>query len=55
MLQGLINNNAVIRYILISKLIPAEKTGFYTIYQNWNAFNWLYQFTLKNWHDINYH
>lgn len=28
MLQGLINNNAVIRYILISKLIPAEKKIF---------------------------
>lgn len=28
MLQGLINNNAVIQYILISKLIPAEKQAF---------------------------
>lgn len=32
MLQGLINNNAVIHYILISKFIPAE-TDFHTVYQ----------------------
>lgn len=68
MLQGLINNIAVIKYILISKWIPAEKqiwpcpsrleckhpnTYAYTLIHLYTYTVHLYTFTLPNLHNIN--